>query len=205
VRHQQAYEASTMSLARIGRAMIGSGSFATPRAVAWTVGAVSLEAAARLLGHYDHLRKRSHHIWDPALTSKQQIGSPDSQGLQAVLVFNVVNHHRLLLELGPRMARQLTQRVTRCIEHSVDPRATVTAQPSGTVVVVLPIDRMNAERAAQTVVEDIARQPLLFDRGRERIPVKLACGIIAFSNSGEAHAESISPQLPAVGPAAIAS
>src|SRR5215217_4965694 len=60
---QQGYAASTMSSSRVLRALAGSGSFGTPRAFAWSIGTVGLEAAARALGRYDVARRRPQHVW----------------------------------------------------------------------------------------------------------------------------------------------
>lgn len=180
-----------MSLGRIGRALIGSGSFTTPREVAWTVGAITLEAGARGLGHFDQLRHRSNHIWETAVTTKQHIASADAQRQQSVLVFNIVNYHRMRLELGQRAVRTLTQQVTQHVEQALDPRATVSIQPSGTIVVVLPGDREEAEGIAQQLMDELEKKPMRYGGSRDAVSVKVACGIIAFSRSGQAHAESI--------------
>src|SRR5437588_4741500 len=42
VREQQRYCASTMNPWRVGRALVGSGSFASPRASVWSLGTVGL-------------------------------------------------------------------------------------------------------------------------------------------------------------------
>ena len=44
----------------------------SPKGIAWTVGAVTLEAIGRLLGLYDGaLRKQNHYIWDIARSTKK--------------------------------------------------------------------------------------------------------------------------------------
>jgi cellulose synthase/poly-beta-1,6-N-acetylglucosamine synthase-like glycosyltransferase len=73
VAKEQGYSASTMSVRRVGRALVRSGSFATLRAPFWIGGAIALEATARGLGYYDFKRRRPHHIWDPATTTKSGI------------------------------------------------------------------------------------------------------------------------------------
>jgi hypothetical protein len=59
------YVASTMSVWPIGYDLL--------RSALWTVGAVALEAGARGLGYYDFRRKRTHHIWVTAATTKHDI------------------------------------------------------------------------------------------------------------------------------------
>src|SRR6478752_609478 len=55
---QQGYAAPTMSSARVLRALAGSGGFGSPRALAYSVCTIGLEATARGLGHYDVMRQR---------------------------------------------------------------------------------------------------------------------------------------------------
>jgi GGDEF domain-containing protein len=196
VRRQQAYEASTMSLRRVGRALIGSGSFASPGAAMWTIGAIGLEACARGLGLYDHLRHRSHHIWETALTTKQHIEGAEVQGQKSVLVFNIVNFHRVRLELGLRTSRLLTQMITQRIQCELGPGPTVANQQSGTIVVILAADREQAERMAHKLVDDLEHDQLRPGHRRDGVSVRVACGIIAFSQSGQPLAESIPASTP---------
>jgi hypothetical protein len=43
-----------------------------PKGIAWTAGAVILEASGRLLGLYDYaLRKENPYIWDIACSTKR--------------------------------------------------------------------------------------------------------------------------------------
>src|SRR5438105_3825328 len=73
IREQQRYSASTMSSWRVARAFYGSGSCTTPRAMAWSIGTVALEATARMLGHYDVMRHRPQHVWEISGTTKLHI------------------------------------------------------------------------------------------------------------------------------------
>jgi biofilm PGA synthesis N-glycosyltransferase PgaC len=192
VHHQQDYEASTMSLRRIGRALVGSGSFATPRSAFWTVGAIGLEAAARGLGRYDHMRHRSHHVWETAVTTKRPVaGAAHANSQQTVMVFNIVDFHRLQLEHGLRAGRQLMQRIVHHIEVSLTPGAAVSVQRNGTIVVMTAADREEAERAAQQIVDELRQKRLPVNGNRDWVSVDLACGIIAFSQTGQAVTESI--------------
>lgn len=192
IEHQQGYEASTMSLLRIGRALIGSGSFSTPRAACWTLGAIGLEAAARGLGLYDYMRHRSHNVWETAITTKRDIApAANAQSRQSVMVFNIADFHRLQLEHGLRASRQLAQSITQHIELALGPSAGVSVQRTGTIVVLLPADREEAERAAHRLVDELGRKRLPLNGNRDGVSVKLACGIISFSQSGQALAESL--------------
>jgi len=197
VRRQQGYVASTMSVARIARTLRGSGSFATPRRSALTVGTIGLEAAARALGRYDALRRRPHHVWQAVSTTKRHIaGERETYVQQSVLVFNIVNFHRLRLELGQYSSHQLTRKLAQHIQRSLQ-SASVSPQKNGTIVATLAVDRDEAERIARGVMHGLERQPLRLNSYGENVSMKLACGIIAFSQSGQAHVGSIQLSGPA--------
>jgi biofilm PGA synthesis N-glycosyltransferase PgaC len=186
IREQQAYSAPTMSAWRAGRALLGSESFSTPRAALWSLGTVGLEAAARALGTYDagHGR-RSHHVWEMCDTTKQHIEDAAHVQLQPnVAVFHIVNFHRLELEIGLHASRQLARRTADRIQQALGPSATVSAQEAGTAVALLPGHRGAAERAARAIVQLFEATPLALNGRGASTPISLACGIIAFPQSG---------------------
>jgi len=76
---QQGYSASTMSVTRVGRAFFQYESDNIARAPLWAAGTVALETAARVLGYYDFLRRRPHHIWTTVTTTKGDIGESAHQ------------------------------------------------------------------------------------------------------------------------------
>ena len=199
VRDQQGYSASTMSSTRVLRALWGSGSWATPRALAWSVGTVGLEITARGLGHYDWVRRRPQHVWDVSATTKHHIAegaNADTQ--QNVLVFHIVNFHRQRLELGAHASRQLTHRVSDRVKRAFGSDAIVSIRGSGTIVALVNGDREAVERTAREVMER-------FESGSgngngAHAPVTLACGIIAFPQVGPPLASSLSLPLPEPGP-----
>lgn len=191
VRTQQGYAASTMSVRRIVHAMRGAGSFASPRAAFWTAGTIGLEAASRALGHYDALRQRQHAIWETVATTKRDVvGERDAQAAQSVLVFSIVNYRRQQLELGMHASRRLTRQVTERVQRALATKAFVSPQRNGTIVATLAGDREEAELAAREVMRGLEDRPLQFGRlgGGS---VQLACGVIAFSQSGHAHAGAL--------------
>ena len=186
IREQQAYSAPTMSAWRAGRALLGSESFSTPRTALWSLGTVGLEATARSLGTYDVRRgRRSHHVWEMCETTKRPIDdAAHAQRQPNVAVFHIVNFHRLELEIGLQASRQLARRVADRIQQALGPTATVSAQEAGTAVALLPGDRGAAERAARAIVQLFEATPLALNGRGASIPVTLACGIIAFPQSG---------------------
>ena len=195
IREQQGYEASTLSAWRVGRTLLGSQSFSTPRAAMWSIGTVGLEAAARGLGHYDFLRRRPQHVWAVSATTKSHIaeGAP-SHAQQTVLVFHIVDFHRRQLELGVHAARRLTERVGRHIGRALGSGAMVSVERSGTIVALVPGDREAAERRAGELVEGL-KQAHLTAGDRDLGAVNVACGIVAFSAAGPPLARSIPAPL----------
>lgn len=204
IRDQQAYSAPTMSAWRAGRALLGSASFSTPRAVTWSIGTVGLEATARALGRYDIVRgRRSHHVWEMCDTTKQQIEDPVSANRQHnVAVYHIVNFHRLELEIGAHASRQLARRVADRIQQALGPAARVSAQEAGTAVALLPGDRVAAERAARAVVQLFEATPFALNGRGMSAQVTLACGIIGFPQSGPALPGSTPVPQPELNPSA---
>jgi poly-beta-1,6-N-acetyl-D-glucosamine synthase len=203
VRRQQGYAASTMSVWRIVRALLGSGSFVTPRAAFWTVCTMGLEAIARGLGRYDFMRRQPHHVWQTATTTKRQIAEgANAHSQQNVLVFHIVNFHRQQLELGVHASRQVTQRVMQHIQQALGSNAIASVQRNGTVIALLSGDREDAERAARQLVDGLEATPLPVNGHRNGASVKLACGIIAFSQAGQALVGSIPAPVQVVAPGA---
>jgi poly-beta-1,6-N-acetyl-D-glucosamine synthase len=185
VREQQGYSAPTMSVWRVGRALLGSGCFNTPLAAFRSVCAIGLEATARGLGHYDVLRRKPQHVWEISATTKQHIAlDANAPSQHNVLVFHLVNFQLQQLELGAHASRQLTAQVAMQIKRALGRQAVISVERSGTIVALLPGEREAAERAAQDLVQRFEAAPLSL-RGRGATTVAtLACGIIAFSQAG---------------------
>jgi Glycosyl transferase family 2 len=185
VRKQQRHAASTMSVRRVARALLGSGCFTTPRAVVWTIGTVCLEATARLLGHYDYIRRHPHHVWETAITTKRHIAEGASAPTrQTILVFHIVDFHRHELELGIHASRQLRRAVVHHIQRTLGYSALVSVQPDGIIITQLSGDTQEAERTARTVVAELGKTTFACNGYREGVSVKLACAIIALTQAG---------------------
>jgi hypothetical protein len=182
IRQQQGYAASTMSAARVGRALLALHPFTSPRAACWTLGAVGLEALARGLGHYDYRRQRPHHVWEMVASTKPRVAAA-TQSRQSVLAFRIVEVRPTELELSTRAVALVTQQITQHMRRALESDALVTVQPSGTVIALLAVDREEAERTAQQLMQAIEATPLRVGGHRDAVAVKLACGIIAFSQT----------------------
>jgi hypothetical protein len=182
IRQQQGYAASTMSAGRVGRVLLALHPFTSPRAACWTLGSVGLETLARGLGHYDYRRNRPHHVWEMVATTKPRIAAA-TQSRQSVLAFRIVEVRPTELELSTNAVALVTQQVTQHMRHALESDAVVAVQPSGTVVALLPVDREDAERTAQQLIQAIEATPLRVNGHRDAVAVKLACGIVAFSQT----------------------
>lgn len=71
-REQEHYAAPTMSVLPILQELFVSAPYTvnSPKQLLWTVGTIGLEGFARLQGHYDVMRKRSHHVWQAVASTK---------------------------------------------------------------------------------------------------------------------------------------
>lgn len=192
IRRQQRYEASTMSVKRVAQALIADQSFSTLHSSLWTLGAIGLEAWARILGTYDHWRRRPQHLWQMAVTTKSQI-TPDAQlaGFQSVLVFHVTGYHDFELELGSRGAQMLMNELTLQIRRTLGTDAAVKLERNGTIIALVPMEKSAAEETASSLVESVNTTPLHVPGRRDAVTVQLACGIIAFMQTGNALVTSV--------------
>jgi hypothetical protein len=82
------------------------------------------------------------------------------------------------------------------IQQALGPAARVSAQEAGTAVALLPGDRAAAERAARAIVQLFEATPVALNGCGTSTPITLACGIIAFPQSGLPLSGSVpAPQL----------
>lgn len=191
VRDQQGYTASTMNSRRVADALWGSGSFSTPRAAAWTVGTVGLEATARALARYDVIRRRPQHVWAISDTTKSHIAEgANADCQQNVAVFHIGDFHQRQLEFGVHTSCQLTRRVAGRIKRELGSKAIVSIRQSGTIVAMLSGGREEAERTAGCLIERYEMAPLSWGEAGNA-EVTLACAIIAFPRAGAPLARAI--------------
>ena len=184
-----------MSVRRITRALLRSESIATPRATLWMFGAGVLECIARVLGHYDFVRKRPHRVWATATTTKRELadGTPAHRE-QHILVFQVVLSGREQLGSAGRVARSTLHQLARRIEEALGPASIVSEQKNGTIIASLSGERNEAETAARLLVHDLSGDTTDRLPGNHRHhggdgrstngSLKVACGVITFPPSG---------------------
>lgn len=192
IARHEGYSASTMSARRVGRAFLTSETVrASGAQPLWMLGTVTLEATARALGYLDFIRRRQHHIWATVTTTKGDIGdSPGAPEEQNVLVFHLVDFADGRLALGHLASRSLLRRIAHDIGARLGPSATVSEQTNGTIIVMLPGDRAQAEEAAHALVRDLAAFPADGSR-RDGQRIQLACAVITFPKTGSPLALSI--------------
>jgi GGDEF domain-containing protein len=133
-----------------------------------------------------------------AASTKSQIADlANSHSQKSVLVFHIAGFHKQSLELGARVGQLLVQQVAEQMRAVLGPTSAVSAERSGTVVVVLDAEREEAEKAAKQLIAAVEAAPLRLTGRREGISVKLGCGIIAFTATGGAEALSVPVVVPA--------
>lgn len=191
-REQLGYMAPTMSTMRIAQALLEVHPYATLRDAWWTLGMVGMEALARGQGMYDYLRRRPQHIWEMAATTKSHIvDEANGRGRQSVLVFQIAGFYQHTLELGARASQMLVQQVVGRMRQVLGSSIPLSTEHNGIVIALLPMDRDDAERRAQQLIDTIERTPLRVNGHPEEVTVKLACGITTFLQAGQAVALSI--------------
>jgi biofilm PGA synthesis N-glycosyltransferase PgaC len=193
IRQQQGYSAATMSVWRVGRALLGTkDAFATPRATCWTIATVALEAWARALGAADYGRRRQHTTWQVVDSTKSAIGD-EAAGRRphSVLVFRIADFHQHELEHGAHRAQLLHRNVLQEVRRLLGPVGTISTERNGTIVAVVGEGRAEAELLAGQVIDTIEAAPITANGDRQGVGVLLTCGIIAFLQGGDAAAFTV--------------
>jgi biofilm PGA synthesis N-glycosyltransferase PgaC len=140
IARNQGYAASTMSVTRIGRALLQSESDNIARAPLWAAGTVALETTARVLGYYDFLRRRPHHIWTTVATTKGDIGESAHQKMVESEV----------VDLGEERLQRRFHATASLLQHmarQVAARGTCTCSPTQERTIIL--DSQNAVEVEQ--------------------------------------------------------
>jgi biofilm PGA synthesis N-glycosyltransferase PgaC len=187
---EHGYAASTMSVRKVVSALLRSESFRAPRTTLWIFGAGALECTARILGHYDFVRRQPHQIWATVSTTKRDLAEgSNANGEQHVLVFHLVHFALEQLEFGVRVTRSSLHQMARQIQTTLGPDAVVSEQKNGTIIAVLSGERSEAESAARLLVQDLSADQR--DRRNGNGSSKIACGVITFPPSGDPLVRSI--------------
>jgi biofilm PGA synthesis N-glycosyltransferase PgaC len=134
IARHQGYEASTMSVTRIGRALLRNEADNIARAPLWAAGTVALETTARVLGYYDFLRRRPHHIWTTVTTTKGDFGESAHQKMVESELVDLAEERRqrrfrATASLLQRAARQVVARGA-CTCSRTDERTVIIDAPN---------------------------------------------------------------------------
>lgn len=176
IKNQQNYEASTMKISPIARQLLACRDFtlSTPRQACWTAGAISLELYARLQGHYDHQRKREHHIWQMVDSTKNL--EADQRKLrricntQSVIVFRLMVEGKekadIYHEREDRQATEAARKLLPLLRASLRKDDRIAINGSGIVTAVIRADQAGATVVASRL-QQLAENTTIRLGGRE--------------------------------------
>lgn len=182
VRAQERYEASTMKVGPILQELLAEAPYIihSPKEALWAIGTVAMESIARLQGHYDVVRKRTHAIWQAVESSK--VLENEARKLrricnsQSVIVFHVIRAEAAINK--PEREQLLTMRILRKLLPTLhryirrEDILSISGSTSTMLVAVLNADREGAELAAQRLREVMMVQRIpLKNRGYTRLLV----------------------------------
>ena len=156
IREQERYEASTMSVLPILRELFTSTPHiaSNPKQLMWTLGTIGLEGLARVQGHYDMMRKRSHHVWQ-AVASTKTLEDAERKlrrisKTQSVIVFHVQREGGKLLDIQvERTIHTLLQKMLPSLRKFMRRDDLLSIHGMHTLVAVLNSERGGAEFVAQ--------------------------------------------------------
>lgn len=166
VLRQQRYEASTMKLAPIFCQLIACRHFtlSTPRQVLWTLGAMLLEACARLQGLFDYWRKSEHHVWQ-AVTSTKDLEAGEQQvrrvcSARSVIVFRLIiegtHYSDIQREREEHEATGVARKLLPAIRAGLRKEDILSINGPGIMTAVIRADQRGAEvvaRRMKSIVE----------------------------------------------------
>jgi biofilm PGA synthesis N-glycosyltransferase PgaC len=189
---QQNYEASTMKVTPIVRQLIACRHFAlhTPRQTMWTLGAIILEAYARLQGYYDYWRKREHHIWQAVASTKDlEAGQRKVRRIcnaQSVIVFRfIIQGSRLNDMQREREEHEATEAARKLLPYlrtRVRKEDMLSINGPGIMTAVIRAEQQGAEIVAQRIKAAVeATTVRVGARGRE-VKVTIAYSSLTFAS-----------------------
>ncbi len=174
VRAQDHYQASTMQIGPILREVVACAPYfiSTPRQVIWTLGTIGLEGIARLQGHYDVWRNRSHQVWQAVASTK---ALEDEQrklrricNTQSVIVFHLVradaDENDFEREYEERVTMSIVRKLLPLLRKYVRAEDILSQNGGHTLVAVLNADRKGAELTALRLKHIIASQRIPFGK-----------------------------------------
>lgn len=183
VRSSEHYEASTMNVGSIAQELVACAPYimSTPKQALWTLGTIGLEGFARLQGHYDVMRKHSHHVWHAVATTK---ALEDEQrklrricNTQSVIVFHLkregADESDFQREREERIMIQVMHKLLPLLHRHVRKDDLLSLNGADTLVAVLNAERSGAELIALRLKQAIEEQHVsLGKKGNARLLVR---------------------------------
>jgi hypothetical protein len=176
VRSLEHYTASTMKAGSILQELIAYAPFviSSPRQALWTFGTIAMEGLARVQGHYDVLRKRSHHVWQAVASTK---ALEDEQrklrricSTQSVIVFHLSlqrnGENNLQREREERLIMQTMRKFLPLQRSYIRKDDLLSLHGANTLVAVLNAERNGVELIATRLKQMIEAQDLLLSKQR---------------------------------------
>ena len=163
IREQESYAAPTMSVLPILKELFASSPYTvnSPKQLMWTLGTIGLEGLARIQGHYDVLRKRSHHVWQ-AVASTKVLEDAERKlrrisKTQSVIVFHVQREKSKLIDMQvERAIHGVLQKLLPSLRKYMRRDDLLSIHGMNTIVAVLNAEQGGAEfvaRRLKTIIE----------------------------------------------------
>ncbi len=156
IREQERYEAPTMSVLPILQELFTSTPYvaSSPKQFIWTIGTIGLEGLARLQGHYDVMRKRSHAVWQAVATTKMLEDTERKlrriSKTQSVIVFHIQREGGKLLDIQVEQnIRALLQKMLPILRKFTRKDDLLSIHGMHTLVAVLNAEHGGADFVAQ--------------------------------------------------------
>lgn len=191
VREQQQYAASTMKVGPIIHQLIVCREFAlrSPQHVVWTLGAIFLEAFARLQGYYDYLRKREHHIWQMVDSTKDlEAGQYKMRRIcnaVSVIIFRFIlegaENYGVNSEGADREATEAARKLLPLLRTKLRKEDKLSVSGPGILTAVIRAEQHGAELVSKRIQQTVQATPVRIGmRGRE-IKVVVAYSSLTFA------------------------
>jgi glycosyltransferase involved in cell wall biosynthesis len=192
VRSQQNYEAYTMHVMPIAYQLIACRDFtmSTPQQALWTLGAVLLEAYARIQGYCDFLRKREYHIWQMVASTKDlEVGERKVRRIcnaQSVIVFRLIlegaRGDDVSSEREDREATEVARKLLPQLRTKMRKEDQLSVNGPGIMTAVIRAEQHGAEIVAQRIKEEVEASTVRFGMRNREVKVMVAYSTLTFAS-----------------------
>ena len=151
----------------------------TPKEALWTIGTIGLEGLAQLQGHYDVMRKRSHHIWQ-AVESTRALEDAQCKlrricNTQSVIVFHIsresADETYFQREYEERLNLQMSRKLLPILRKYIRRDDLLNLNGGETLVAVLNAERSDAEQIALRLKKVMEEQRVPLGRKQVARPI----------------------------------